>query len=288
MDRRAARASNDSARARIALLSVAAGIALALVVGSITWTLAGRDSETVTAPETTPVVAEGTEPEVASTPSTVEPTTAPTTTEPPTTTTAAPPPDPLSDPAATIRAGAEGPAVEALQRRLLELGYWLPEVDGKYGPSTAHAVTAFQKVQGLTRDGVAGPDTRGAIAGATRPAAREATTPGRRMEVDLGRQVTMVVTDGKVDWVLDVSTGKASTPTRAGSFTITRQIDGLRISDLGRLWRPKYFDGGIAFHGAPSVPPYPASHGCVRLPNPTIDWIWATDVAPVGTPVTVF
>ena len=100
--------------------------------------------------------------------------------------------------------------------------------------------------------------------------------------------VTPMHADGGVDWVLDVSSGKASTPTSRGQFTIDRQIDGLRISDLGRLWRPKYFDGGIAFHGAPSVPPYPASHGCVRLPNASIDWVWAADVAPVGTPVHVY
>jgi len=27
-----------------------------------------------------------------------------------------------------------------------------------------------------------------------------------------------------------------------------------------------YFTGGYAIHGTPSVPPYPASHGCVRIP----------------------
>jgi lipoprotein-anchoring transpeptidase ErfK/SrfK len=178
--------------------------------------------------------------------------------------------------------------VLALQQRLVELGYWMPEPDGRYGPGTAHAVTAFQKVQGLGRDGVAGPETRAAIASATRPTPADSSLPGRLLEVDLERQVTFVVLDGAVEWVLDISSGTASTPTNRGEFVIERQIDGLRISDLGRLWRPKYFDGGIAFHGAPSVPPYPASHGCVRLPNASIDWMWASDVAPVGTPVHVY
>ena len=27
-----------------------------------------------------------------------------------------------------------------------------------------------------------------------------------------------------------------------------------------------YFVAGYAIHGNPSVPPYPASHGCVRVP----------------------
>jgi len=35
-------------------------------------------------------------------------------------------------------------------------------------------------------------------------------------------------------------------------------------------WLPNasYFDGGIAFHEYADVPPYPASHGCVRVPAP--------------------
>lgn len=215
-------------------------------------------------------------------------TTTPPATAPSTTSTTIDPADPLADPAATIRPGDEGPAVLALQHRLVELGYWMPEPDGTYGSGTSHAVTAFQKVEGLDRDGVAGPATRAALAAASRPTPADTSVPGRLLEVDLTRQVTFVVTDGAVDHVLDISSGKASTPTHVGTFTIERQIDGLRISDLGRLWRPKYFDGGIAFHGAPSVPPYPASHGCVRLPNASIDWMWASGVAPVGTPVHVY
>ena len=32
------------------------------------------------------------------------------------------------------------------------------------------------------------------------------------------------------------------------------------------LWYPMYFLRGFAIHGYPSVPAYPASHGCVRIP----------------------
>ncbi|MFP5299042.1 MAG: L,D-transpeptidase family protein, partial [Actinomycetota bacterium] len=39
-----------------------------------------------------------------------------------------------------------------------------------------------------------------------------------------------------------------------------------RVSRLGTLYDPSYFVGGYAFHGSPSVPTYPASHGCIRLP----------------------
>jgi hypothetical protein len=32
------------------------------------------------------------------------------------------------------------------------------------------------------------------------------------------------------------------------------------------MWNPYYFNGGIAVHGLQSVPSYPASHGCARIP----------------------
>ncbi len=31
------------------------------------------------------------------------------------------------------------------------------------------------------------------------------------------------------------------------------------------LYNPFYFRGGYAVHGSPSVPNYPASHGCIRV-----------------------
>ena len=43
-------------------------------------------------------------------------------------------------------------------------------------------------------------------------------------------------------------------------------MDGFDPSPLGTLYDPMYFTGGYAIHGNPSVPPYPASHGCVRVP----------------------
>jgi lipoprotein-anchoring transpeptidase ErfK/SrfK len=73
--------------------------------------------------------------------------------------------------------------------------------------------------------------------------------------------------------------------TPPGSFTIGRRIDGWRTSELGKLYNPLYFNGGIALHGAPSVPLGPASHGCVRLPMHIAEY--APDLLPNGTPVIV-
>src|SRR5256885_5772185 len=68
-----------------------------------------------------------------------------------------------------LRPDAGGPEVLALQRKLSDLGYWVGTPDGRYGSSTVHAITAFQKVAGLDRDGVAGPPTPRALHPASRP-----------------------------------------------------------------------------------------------------------------------
>ncbi|HVA73292.1 MAG TPA: L,D-transpeptidase [Acidimicrobiales bacterium] len=60
------------------------------------------------------------------------------------------------------------------------------------------------------------------------------------------------------------------------------------VSALGELWRPKFFNSGFAIHGDSYVPPVPVSHGCVRVGNEAIDWIWAQNLAPLGTAVWVY
>jgi N-acetylmuramoyl-L-alanine amidase len=86
----------------------------------------------------------------------------------------------------------------------------------------------------------------------------------------------------------DVAGVRHHAVTPSGAFHIAREIDGVRISYLGRLFRPKYFNAGIALHGAASVPAYPASHGCVRVSDPAINHIWQVGSAPVGASVLVY
>ncbi|MBQ8654797.1 MAG: peptidoglycan-binding protein [Clostridia bacterium] len=59
----------------------------------------------------------------------------------------------------TLRKGMTGDAVTSMQQRLVALGYLTGEADGRYGSDTAEAVYAFQKNNGLVRDGVAGSKT---------------------------------------------------------------------------------------------------------------------------------
>jgi N-acetylmuramoyl-L-alanine amidase len=185
----------------------------------------------------------------------------------------------------TLRQGARGAAVTSLQRRLTALHYDLGTADGVFGGETYHAVVAFQKVHNLGRDGVVGPATWAKL---DRPLTLRPrySHPGTSVEVRLDKQVLILARGGRVTRILDASSGKPSTPTVTGDFTILRRIDGWRTSDLGRLWRPNYFYGGYAIHGYPSVPNYPASHGCVRVSIAAMNRLWG--VIGVGMPTHVY
>jgi len=222
----------------------------------------------------------------------------PTTTAPP----APPPPEPAPPavappavPAPTgidlvgpeLRAGATGREVALFQIRLVEKGFWLDERLGKFGESTRHAVVAYQKYMGLPRTGRINTWTRIGLGASTDRSTPRQGLNGHTLDVDLGRQILIAQTNGRTDWIFDVSTGTRKTPTPRGRFKIQRQISGVRHSKLGVLYSPKYFTGGYAIHGSPSVPASPASHGCVRVTNQAINFIWGAHLADIGTPLTV-
>jgi peptidoglycan hydrolase-like protein with peptidoglycan-binding domain len=279
-------------RSRVAVI---VGVALMLVAAGISMSsaLSGDDepTEATRAPTTERETTTSERPTTTAAPTTTVPETTTTTAAPTTTTTA--PPTAASD--GKLELGESGEAVAALQRRLIELGYWMGEPDGTYGQLTRQAVMAFQKVEGLGRDGVAGPVTQERLASAGRPAART----GGGIEIDLDRQVLFVVQAGSVQWAINTSTGNgeaytssaggaARAVTPPGSFVVQREIDGLREAPLGTLYRPKYFNGGIAVHGSGSIPAFPASHGCARVTNSAMDMLWASGAMAIGTPVTLY
>ncbi|WP_125773529.1 L,D-transpeptidase family protein [Antribacter gilvus] len=211
---------------------------------------------------------------------------------------AAPPPPPAPEPPADLASGAQGERVAALQQRLADLGYFITDVDGDFGHNTQQAVWALQKSAGLYRDGIVGPQTQAALDQGVRPQAR--SSQGKVIEIDLDRQLLLAVENGQVVRVINASSGngerfeaqgrsyRASTP--RGSFAVGRQVDGMHSStlELGDMWRPKFFSGGIAVHGSGSIPPHPASHGCVRVSNSAMNWIWDSWGAPQGTAVIVY
>lgn len=57
------------------------------------------------------------------------------------------------------KVGSQGDEVRQIQTKLKNWGYFNDKVDGIYGPKTRDAVIYFQKKNGLTADGIAGPAT---------------------------------------------------------------------------------------------------------------------------------
>jgi lipoprotein-anchoring transpeptidase ErfK/SrfK len=156
-----------------------------------------------------------------------------------------------------LSAGSRGPSVLQLEERLRDLHYAV-EADGVYGDDVVEAVYAFQKVEGLPRTGAVTPGLWASLLHAQVPHARY---PGNHIEVDKTRQVLLVVRAGKVALVVAVSTG-ATGNTPLGLWHVYRKVTGFDWV----LYYPNYFLRGFAVHGYPDVPPYPASHGCVRIP----------------------
>jgi peptidoglycan hydrolase-like protein with peptidoglycan-binding domain len=186
--------------------------------------------------------------------------------------------------------------VLAIQRRLTALGYWLGPDNGVFGDSTQQAVYALQKAAGIERDGIVGPITQAALRKGIVPVPQRAA--GYVIEINLTDDLLMLVKNGKLVATLNCSTGGgysydtgdgyAMAETPEGVFHTYRVIDGLDVDSLGSLWRPRFFSGPFAIHGEGYVPPYPVSHGCVRVSYEAIDWIWADNLDPIGTEVWVF
>ena len=196
-----------------------------------------------------------------------------------------------------------GLATKVVQDWLVKLGFW-NMATGKYDWSTQQAVMAFQKYVGIKRTGSVNSETAKRL-GEMRERARGFSNKYTLVEIDKGRQLLFIVINGQTMWTFNTSTGTGKTYTATSKLDPTKDMSGVSITpsgyfrtnrqrkdgwwegDLGQIYRPKYFNGGIAIHGMTNVPSYPASHGCVRVSLPAMDFIWANKLVPLGTPVWV-
>ncbi len=186
-----------------------------------------------------------------------------------------------------LKPGARNADVRALQRRLEELHYDPGKVDGKYGPTTQMAVWAFEKVNRIKPSGTVGKRVWRALDAPRTPKPLAKKHEDDRVDIDLRHQFLVVYKDGELALISHISSGGgyyycAKDPgsdkprcryavTSTGDFRTGRRVSGWDDGPLGHLYKPVYFNGGIAVHGYPSVPLGPASHGCVRIPMHTAD-----------------
>jgi peptidoglycan hydrolase-like protein with peptidoglycan-binding domain len=239
---------------------------------------------------------------VAAAPTTPEPTT---TTLAPTTTTTIPAviqPKDVQMPSpgeGGIGWGDRGPLVTLYEARMKALHFDPGPVDGVFDQDTQYAVVAVEKYAGLTRDGTIGPSVQWTLSHFRyKPAKPKAE--GDRVEIDLDRQIVTVFKHWQPILVSTASTGSgerfcggldgcqyAITP--AGHYHFYDLHRGWQKGKLGTMWNPYYFNGSIAVHGLASVPAYPASHGCTRIPIHIADYFYTLvsngeSVYVVGTP----
>ncbi|NEO29652.1 MAG: L,D-transpeptidase [Symploca sp. SIO3C6] len=113
----------------------------------------------------------------------------------------------------------------------------------------------------------------------------------RWIEIDLSQQ-RLVAWDGKTAYyVFTISTGKSSTPTPTGSYSIQSKYRSTRMRgrgyDIPNVPYAMYYYGGYALHGANWHNNFgtPVSHGCInlRVRHARLLYNWAS----VGTTVVV-
>ena len=158
-----------------------------------------------------------------------------------------------------------GVIVRLFQKGLAKMHYAVSR-SGSFDDATARAVMAYRKVNGEARTYTASESiVRRVLEG---KGAFKAKYPGdgRHVEADISRQVLALINRrGKVYRVYHTSTGAPATPTIIGRFRTYRKSPGTNAKGMVHS---SYFIRGYAIHGYASVPPYNASHGCLRVPIP--------------------
>lgn len=163
-----------------------------------------------------------------------------------------------------IHRGSRGVAVRVFQHALASLKYVVPR-SGRFDAGTGRALMAYRKMTGMARNERAGYAVARKLAAGKGRFKLRRPGAGRHVEVSLRRQVMAFASGGKVVRIYHVSTGAPGTPTVRGSFRVYRKDWGTNAKGMVHS---SYFIRGYAIHGFDPVPPYNASHGCVRVPIP--------------------
>jgi peptidoglycan hydrolase-like protein with peptidoglycan-binding domain len=175
-------------------------------------------------------------------------------------------------------AGARGPLVRLLQAKLAGLHYAVPR-SGVFDAGTSNAVMAYRKVTGMARTTIASEQVfSGLLKGRGAFKVRH-PGDGHHVEARLDKQVLALIDGKNVVAIYHISSGKPSTPTVRGRFQVYMKTPGTNAKGMVDS---NYFIRGYAIHGYASVPPYNASHGCLRVPimnaRTIYNWVRIGDV----------
>jgi lipoprotein-anchoring transpeptidase ErfK/SrfK len=195
-----------------------------------------------------------------------------------------------------LSSGDTGKAVEVLQERLTTALFYRGPISGEFDRATEYGALGFHKAAVLPRTYDWKYEDWRRLARFT-PAPPARTGEPDRVEVDITRQILTLILGGEVAAIVPVSTGSGGTfindegrlvrsYTPRGDFRLTHHASGWQCSYIGCIYYPWYFTPSYAIHGFPSVPEYPASHGCVRVP--TWESLWLDVRLYVGMPMHVW
>jgi hypothetical protein len=160
--------------------------------------------------------------------------------------------------------------VKLFNRLLARQGYYTTH-GKRYSSKTGFAVMAFRKVNGMSRSFNASPGIFKKLAAGKGAFHLRYPGAGKHVEVDISKQVMVLAKHRKPQHTFHVSTGAPATPTIRGHYRFYMRQPGFNSHGM---YYSVYFRGGYAIHGYQSVPPYPASHGCVRNPIPESRFIY--------------
>lgn len=190
-----------------------------------------------------------------------------------------------------------------VQKALKRLGFASVRVDGQNSQEFKNVLCSWREATGrkVTRKQLMPTEVEAILSMKTLPRPSKTLVVG--LNVNKRCQSMAIVTKSKAkgrayERIFRVSTGVAGYDTSAGSHVIQRRIDGLHNSSSypsasgWNMYRPAYFTSwGEAFHGSPSdssVSWAPSSHGCVRMLQKDIDYLWRTGANSVGAKVYVY
>ena len=161
-----------------------------------------------------------------------------------------------------------------MQQRLVEMGFDPGVPDGVYGPATAQAVWAYQKLvtgaTGKAVNGVITPQLWDRMQDPLGIGPRRPNATSTHMEIYLPEQVAILFQDNVPRLITHISSGSGkewagerkdgtkvigTSITPGGTYKFYRRQSDWWEGDLGRMHNPVYFNYGIAVHGMTAVPP---------------------------------
>jgi hypothetical protein len=163
-----------------------------------------------------------------------------------------------------VKFGQGGLDVRLLKEGLRSLAYVTP-LGGSYGDATGRAVLAFRKVNGMARTETPDHSVFAKLFRGQGGYTLRYPKAGQHLEFNWTRQVLVFADGGKPVRIYHASSGKPSTPTVFGTFHFYSKQFGTNAKGMVDS---SYFIGGYAVHGYAQVPPFAASHGCIRVPVP--------------------